>query len=70
MQAKPTASTIRQDPFNWPSMGRADLMNLDKLSQTKDIVETRTMNMRLKARIFSNNLECNDIEGTFSSKVQ
>jgi hypothetical protein len=61
-----SASTFRRsDPFNWPTMGRADLMSLSKLDEVKDIVQTRTMANRYRKRDFSNNLNSSDIEGKF-----
>ena len=59
-----SASTFRRsDPFNWPAMGRADLMSLSKLDEAKDIVQTRTMANRYRKRDFSDNLNSRDIEG-------
>jgi len=59
-----SASTFRRsDPFNWPAMGRADLMSLSKLDEAKDIVQTRTMANRYRKRDFSDNLNSKDIEG-------
>ena len=57
------SSFRRSDPFNWPAMGRADLMSLSKLDETKDIVQTRTMANRHRKRDFSDNLNSKDIDG-------
>jgi hypothetical protein len=49
-------SAPRADPFNWPSLNRADLMSLDKLDQTRDITHTKTLAHRHRDRSTSNNL--------------
>ena len=66
-----SASTFRRsDPFNWPAMGRADLMSLSKLDEAKDIVQTRTMANRYRKRDFSDNLNSKDIEGKSQKRLQ
>lgn len=41
--AHSASSFRRSDPFNWPTMGRSDLMSLSKLDAARDIVQVRTM---------------------------
>ncbi len=53
----------RPDPFNWPSLNRADCMTLQTLDVTKDIMATKTINHRHKSREMSHNLNSRDIEG-------
>jgi len=52
-----------RDPFNWPSLGRADLMSLSTMNKVKDIVDVRTANYREKNRGNSDNLNTQNIEG-------
>jgi hypothetical protein len=40
--ATDTRSMASTDPFNWPSLKRADLMSLDTLSRDKDLWRTKT----------------------------
>ena len=51
------------DPFNWPAQNRADLMSLAVLNDHKDLMNTRTQNMRPRMRETSHNLHTDDIEG-------
>ena len=57
------AVSRKTDPFNWPSLNRGDTMTLDKIDQTRDITQTKTLAHRCKVRQFSNNLNTRDVEG-------
>lgn len=56
-------SAPRVDPFNWPSLNRADLMSLDKLDKARDITHVKTLAHRPRDRDTSNNLNTKDVEG-------
>jgi len=53
------------DPFNWPSLNRADLVS-QKILNSTDGFAMKVGNMRVKQRMFSANLATNDIEGKSS----
>ena len=59
----------RQDPFNWPTPQRADLMSLQVIGATKDGTQTRTQHMRPKTRDHSMNLVTSDIDGKSCSNL-
>lgn len=67
MPAAGVRSAPRCDPFNWPSLNRADCMTLDKIDLTKDIMHTKTIAHRHRDRSFSNNLNSIDVEGTVTT---
>lgn len=58
---------MKVDPFDWPAQNRADCMNLNVLDAKKDLVATRTREMRPKTRDYSCNLQNSDIEGKFAN---
>jgi hypothetical protein len=41
---------MKVDPFDWPAQNRADCMSLNVLDTKKDLVATRTRDMRPKTR--------------------
>jgi hypothetical protein len=53
------------DPFNWPSLNRKDLMNLQTLGAEKDLVRVKTAHVdnSRRSREASKNLETHDIQG-------
>lgn len=59
---------MKVDPFDWPAQNRADCMNLDVLDAKRDLVATRTRDMRPKTRDMSSNLQNSDIEGKFTHR--
>ena len=59
----PQASvTSKTDPFNYPTMNRADLMSLSTINGMKDNQKTTTSKF-VTGRSNSNNLHTKDIEG-------
>ena len=64
------AIIVKQDPFNYPSLNRADLMSLNVLHGARDGVNTRTENFRPRTRQQSSNLQTTDIQGKFSNNLK
>lgn len=51
------------DPFNWPSLKRADLMSLSSINKDKDLMRVKTAQVSMRKRSTSMNLDTMDIEG-------
>jgi hypothetical protein len=59
-------ATSKVDPFNYPSMQRADCMSLSTINPAKDAMKTTTSKF-ISTRGQSMNLATKDIEGKLSS---
>lgn len=55
-------NNTRSDPFNWPTLNRADLMsNMSVINTQQDAVQTKIENYRPRTRDASSNLLTSDV---------
>ena len=60
---------VAQDPYNWPTLKREDLMSLNTIQQDRDLFRVKTAQFQKRTRLHSQNLDNHDIQGPLSYQL-